>query len=335
MARVFQTGAELGAGSLLQFDKVTGTTVTSTAARVRSGTYAFYVNASQNIIKAVPSRSEYYLRQGMNVDIGNDNYIAFYEGTTVHVSVRFNGTTLIAYRGYASTVLQTVALAFPLDVYLLCEIYVRVGDAPDGRVVVKLDGNTIIDYTGDTRDGLTGVIDSIGSFCGASGGMYIDDIAINNTDGTAHNSWVGNGYCKAVKANATVSAQLLGSDADSVDNHLLVDDLPHDSDTTYVESGTVGQRDVYTLEDVVLAANEAVNAVSVIAIAKLDSAGAGALKVGISNDNDGTPTEVQSDPFALSSDNYKAVQLIVPTDPDDGAWVQSSINSMRATIEVA
>jgi hypothetical protein len=327
MARIFQSGAELGDASLLQFSSHVGAQVSSVTKR--SGSYSFYLTGDTMKV-LVSAGAEFYIRFGFRPSsTGDSSAVSFYEGTTLHNKVEFDHASNVVslYRG--TTVVAISSPVITTNTWHLVEIHSFTNDTT-GVLTCRIDGVEVVTFTGDTRNaGTTGNVDII-SIYGPN--TYIDDIAINDATDAKDNSWVGNGYCKALKVNGTISAQLVGQDADSVDNHLNVDDLPHDSDTTYNESLTVGERDVYSLEDITLAANEAINAVSIVAIAKLDSAGAGGIKVGGQTSGG---TEVQSAAAALSSDNYKAVSELLGADPAAAAWSESNFNSLRATVEVA
>jgi hypothetical protein len=77
---------------------------------------------------------------------------------------------------------------------------------------------------------------------------YYDDLAINDTSGGADDSWCGDGRIIALTPNANGDlSQLTGSDGNSTDNYLLVDDVPSNGDTDYVEGSTVDQKDLYNL----------------------------------------------------------------------------------------
>lgn len=329
MARIFQTGAELGTN--LVFPARNGITVVTD--RVRNGDYAFKLSSDHWGMVPTPSGTEFFIRLGLFQYTNKLFSIYFREGSLDHLRLVFGSDNRLvtAYRG--STSLATSKIyTVPWDVWNLIEVHGVVDDV-NGIATVKVNGSIILDLVEvDTRNGGLGLVDNI-LFCHTSTySSWIDDIAVNDTTGDKDNSWVGNGYCVGKKANGVVSAQLVGQDADSTGNHLNVDDLPHDSDTTYNESDVVGERDVYKLEDLALADGEAINAVTVVAIAKLDSAGEGNLKVGCLSD----ATELQSDAVALSSDAYKAVTKLLPTDPNGGAaWTQSGFNAAKVTVEVA
>jgi hypothetical protein len=90
---------------------------------------------------------------------------------------------------------------------------------------------------------------------------YFDDIAINDCNGSEDNSWCGNGYIIALTPDGTVTNQLTGSDGDTTDNHLLVDEIPYDSDTSYVGGVTADLKDIYDMSACGLAADSKIERV--------------------------------------------------------------------------
>lgn len=80
--------------------------------------------------------------------------------------------------------------------------------------------------------------------------FIVDDIALNDDSGSFQNTYPGE--CKGIfhlypNGNGDNSAWT-GSDADSTDNYLLVDEFPPDDATTYVQSNTSGQIDDYNID---------------------------------------------------------------------------------------
>lgn len=86
---------------------------------------------------------------------------------------------------------------------------------------------------------------------GWAASAYFNDFYVDTSDGSEPNEappkksflWSvanGNGY----------TSQWTGSDADSTDNYLLVDEIPPDNDTTYVEAEEVDLVDAYACADI-------------------------------------------------------------------------------------
>ncbi len=137
--------------------------------------------------------------------------------------------------------------------YIECKI--KIAESPDGTVEVRLNGNPtpVLNLTGiDTRnhapEPFHNVWDSV-----EIGGSTInvlrrfDDIYVCDGAGPApFNDFLGPIHCqvKMADGNGNVN-QWTGSDADSVDNYLHVDELAEDGDSTFVESSVDDEIDLY------------------------------------------------------------------------------------------
>lgn len=76
----------------------------------------------------------------------------------------------------------------------------------------------------------------------------VDDIALNDATGSFQNSWPGEEEVIVLRPNGNGAfSDWGGSDGNSTDNYLLVDEVPPSS-TDYVEDNTSGQIDDYNLE---------------------------------------------------------------------------------------
>lgn len=160
--------------------------------------------------------------------------------------------TLTLRRGTsAGTVLQTVAHPVGTTDGHHYQVRATISDTV-GICQVRVDGATVnlIDYTGDTRNGGTATtVDGLYLFgnLGGLGTFLFGDVAVNDTTGTVNNSWPGDCRVQVRRPNGNGSfSQAVGSDGNSTDNYLLVDEVPW-STTDYVGTPTVGQGDTYPI----------------------------------------------------------------------------------------
>jgi hypothetical protein len=132
-------------------------------------------------------------------------------------------------------VLETSTLVMVVDTWYLIEIYFKEANAPNGRFVVYVDGNKIIDYTGDTQPAATTTFDNIIFDKTSTTHVSVDDLALNDTAGAVDNSWCGDGVVVKVEPDGNgTHNNWHGSDADDVDNYQMCQEFPKDDDTTYV-----------------------------------------------------------------------------------------------------
>lgn len=111
----------------------------------------------------------------------------------------------------------------------------------------KIDGTAFASGTID----ITATPNSFGCFIEAGDATLdyiVDDLAINDASGSFETGYPGEGEVIVLRPNGNGdNSDWVGSDADSTDNYLLVDEVPPDS-ADYVNDNTAGQIDDYNLE---------------------------------------------------------------------------------------
>lgn len=148
---------------------------------------------------------------------------------------------------------NTLVASTPANtIYLNTWHYVefKVVSALSGSAVVRVDGATLINYSGDTRYSTGGTVIPVRLvFPDAGAAWWHDDIYLLNgvADADGLDDFIGDIRIYALTPNGNGnSSQFTGSDGNSTDNYLLGDEIPH-SDADYVESATVGHIDLYTM----------------------------------------------------------------------------------------
>ena len=193
---------------------------------------------------------EFYLRAGIYVTASNlwpqiiwqtgDTEVGYIHFTTCNKLIAF--VTGVGQVGTGTTSLFN-------NVWYLLEIHVKI-HGTTGVIEVKIDGKSAleIDYTGNTGSGTINTIEFFIGYGGLGETNYawIDDIALNDTAGGVDDSWPGEGKIIVMMPNDDSTPLELTPSAAS-DHHLLVDEVPTDGDTTYVEGSVVDEEDMYTL----------------------------------------------------------------------------------------
>jgi hypothetical protein len=128
------------------------------------------------------------------------------------------------------------------------------------------------------------------------------------------------------------SSGLLGSDGNSTDNYLLVDDgFDHDSDTTYVQGSVVGDKDTYAMEDLPTPPLT-IYAVLPVVTAKKTDAGTRSIVPVIRRS--GTDYDAATEHFLGTS--YQSFRQAIDLDPSTGlAWTEAGVNAMELGVKVA
>jgi hypothetical protein len=140
------------------------------------------------------------------------------------------------YRGAVNGTLlnQTSTGVFTFGRWVRVEVYLDATDS--GRVVVKLDGTQVIDFSGDLY---TGVAPTSWRWMGSNTqDTRLANVSVNDTTGSTFNAWPGFLSIPELLPNANGNTnQGAGSDGNSTDNYLLVDEHPTMDTGDYIDVG--------------------------------------------------------------------------------------------------
>lgn len=277
--------------------------------------------------------TEFYMRARFQLS-GNTNnvdHILFYnESAVLQASVRFGVGVPITLLVNGSVV--ATAPGNWADAWGRVEVYYNFSDT--GQIIIRENGVEIINYTGDTKVSGSLIATMRLAYSAGTNQILIDDVAVNDTSGGTNNSWCGDGHIVMLVPNGNgASSQWTGSDGNSTDNYLLVDDpgsaVP-DNDSTYVAASTSSLTDDYAVTDFSIPGGANVQNVWAVGVLRKDSGTTPDVYVGvISNATQSlssaiTPTTV----YAVYRSPY------LPTDPDTGlAWDQSGINAAKVEVK--
>ena len=258
-------------------------------------------------------------------------------GSTTHLTVNYSATgALQLRRGEGSgTVLATSTQRVLDSVWHYLEIEATIADA-GGIAKVRLNGVEVINFTGDTRNGGTSTnIDGLGCGRGTGAGASIslDDVYVCDDSGSApYNTYLGDVTIPFRLANGNgVLSQWVGSDGNSTDNYLLVDETAPNT-TDYVASDVPGDRDLVTVQDMTSTTGSVLAAQTVVYGAKSD-AGAANVKM-IQRASTGTVVaDAVGQPLSTTYATYGGEIRVL--DPDSTAWTHAKINSLEVGVEVA
>lgn len=248
-----------------------GTSIlTLQAGQGRGGTAAVHINTfNARVHRTIPAALEHAtIVQGYAFRPVGDNGNAIMtfrsdSGATQHVYLHMvRATGALQVRRGDGTILATSAsinkYIRPLGYWYYIELKVVLGDAPNGVVELRVNGEVWASASSiDTKNGGTKtVFDTVGWADGEVEGSsqhqwYVEDYYVLNGAGSApYNNFLGDVRVETVYPNGNgSSSQFVGSDGNSTDNYLLVDEAGSPSMTDYVQSSVVGERDAYTMGD--------------------------------------------------------------------------------------
>ena len=306
--------------------------------------------ASSYVTRGFAASSSIYIGAAIQVGAegaGNDpsaNLFGIYTdaGVNGHVYLRRLSTNTIAvYRGNPSagdvnnpsgTQIAASSAGVLDGNWHYMEVYAIIHDTT-GRLIVKVDGVVVIDFTGDTRNGGTSMnIDAVrfrtGRYTGGSCAISIDDLYICDATGTTNNTFLGDVRVQTMLPNAAGSSTQFAPTG-SANNWANVSEVPFNN-TTYNASSTVGQLDLYGLSDLT-AGTTSIKGVQTVAHMQKSDAGTANARVALKSG--GTVYYDATRSLGTSATPYTQIH---ETDPSTSvAWTTGSINGLEAGVEVA
>jgi len=346
MSRLFTCGYETGdvneAGTNTLGSNTT-ITVVNTAPVPRAGNYCLKIATTSSSFAgayktlAFSAKAEVWIRFAFYINAGimtNECQIAILNDATGTNQATLTYTVtdglLRVYRGLG-TFLAAATTSFPPGGWHVLEWRQQMTSATVGVTEIWLDGNRVINFSGDNTGTTTinvqtlqlGLTSSVASATGAY--LAYDDIAVNDTAGTLNNGRAGDGRVVLLSPNgAGSSTQWVRGGTDTGANYSQVSELPP-SMAQYVGSPTVGNRDLYTLQDLAVAV-QSINVVEAIMLAQNSDAGGGSIAPTIRS---GATTN-ESGTIGLSTASGYVLGRW-ETDPNTGAaWTAAAVNAAEA-----
>lgn len=270
----------------------------------------------------------------VNVSAGTAYFTTYGDsGSNQHITIAMVAAGLITVRRGTTTGTQLGGSYSTPTGWFYIEAKITIGDGTAGSVIVKVNEAEVINTGGtDTKNGGTNT--SVDNFrygqTGGGSGASFDDVYALNTSGATNNDFLGDVRVLTLTPSGNGnSSQLTGSDGNSTDNYLLVDEKPY-STADYVQSSTATQKDTYTLEDMPAGA-VTVFAVQDVAIANKNDAGYRGIKHVVRRG--GTDYATTAKAIGVSAATYTNIR---ETDPSTStAWVPANIDGMEAGVEIA
>lgn len=240
------------------------------------------------------------------------------------------------------TLLDTgsVAMSDNTWAYIECKWLI----AASGTFVVRVNGQTSINFSGDTLTsktadttwdaiylaGMTGPNNSTNyalrnPLSGSAFTVWIDDLVIGDLQGSVNNDLLGDQVVTTlVPSGAGTTTQWTPS---AGSNYACVDDSVPDDDATYVSTDTTTEIDTYAVGD--LTSTGTIHGVQVMAFARNES-GTGTLRLVARS---GTTEEASASDLSVDT-SYSYKRAIWELDPDtDAAWSASGVNAAEFGIK--
>ena len=212
---------------------------------------------------------------------GDRRVLRLKEAGTTHITFGLDANNqMAAWRGDLTTLLASTGIDARISntfaYWFYVEIQVLVSDTV-GTLKIWVNNALVTDLSGiDTQNGGVGYIDNI-SFGVGAGEYNLTDIYALDDTGPRNNSRLGDCRVDTLLPNADSSEVSWSKGSGSSANYTYVDDATMDSDTTYVFSGTSGQRDIYEFPNLPSVCDISVKATSTFHIVRNEAPSANAI----------------------------------------------------------
>ncbi|MEE9367052.1 MAG: hypothetical protein V3W44_10220 [Dehalococcoidales bacterium] len=311
-----------------KWDSETSVSILTTSGRRSSGCMEGGV-----AIKSFPALATYIFGFAFWQDISSSGrqigpiWQAF-DGTTrqCEIELTANGGFLI--QRSSGTEIGTVdGGLFPAETFNYLEIKCTIGNS--GNITMRLNGTEIFNETVDNQNSANATMDSVQLGLSA---CRIDDFYILNTSGSApRNDFLGDCQIETIFPESDGTKTEFDTVVGSATHSDNVDETPSDDDTTYNETTTVNDIDLFDYPALTaLSGGMTVFGVQVNTTARKDDAGSMSIRPVLFIGG----TEYDGTTVALAT-SYNMISEIFEQNPDGGPgeWTESIINGAEFGVE--
>jgi hypothetical protein len=266
----------------------------------------------------------------------NIPFCSFFDSGSSQIELRYDiaGSAFRVYRGNGTTLLATIPYTFNTSAYVYVEFRAKI-DNSAGEWELRVDGVTLDSATGvdtQTSGNAYANILWLGEITNnASHDLYYDDLYVLETAGGGEDDFLGDVRVECLFPNGNgATNDWDGSDGNSVDNYLLVDETAPNGDTDYVESTSVADRDLYEYGNLATASGT-VYGVQILPSAKKTDTGARSI-ASVARLTGGTD-EVGAD-LPLGTAYAYRIEGVREEKPGGGAWTIADVNAAQFGTEV-
>jgi len=301
----------------------------------------YYTTGTGKINIPVPSAPQ-------TVFIGCAVKITAFSGTTIfpfsfldsvsqaNVSVGISSTGALGFYTTLGVLIGSVSSnTLPANTWCFIEIKIKIADSiTTNDCIIKVNGVEWVNLSsGDTRYGTYQLnVAGIGitwNNIDSSNYLYVDDLYVLDGAGSTCNTFLGDSRIDYLSPNGNgTTNNFVGSDSNSTDNYLLVDELVPDG-ADYVGSATPNDIDLYALPDLSQVPST-VHAVQVENKAVKDVPGQRTYANLVRSGGTNYPGATKSVGYPDASFN----QNIWETNPAGGAWDAASLSALEIGVKI-
>ena len=327
-----------------------GTLPIASAVKAHTGANSIaFVNATYPYGRTVANKTELraaavFNHNGVSAAVARGCFFCLVAADATHFVVEWEIDGLLRMRSGAGslTTIEEVAIAGTglsvSDTWLNCSVAMKIHSSSGFFVFYNAAGEETLSFVGNTGSSpitavMVGGRTPIGSNNGWASTLYVDDFYAVDSTGEAAGPLSNRRFLWGQASGNGQSSQWTGSDGNTTDNYLLVDDgATVDSDTTYVKAESAGLVDYYDHAAITVPTDWRPVRVWPTAIAKKTDAGvATTLELGLWK----ASTDDSSAPIALPT-SYGMVQAYFDDLPDGSDIAdQGNINALEIRVESA
>lgn len=306
----------------------------------RNGGYCLF---GDNNFLTIPASAKVTYGSAFNNASNGSLYNTIYgdSGVTAHLTIQLSSTGSVILRrgGETGTSLATAPTGtFVNGTWRHFQVQATIADS-GGRCIVKIDGTTVIDYTGDTKNAGTSTnIDMIefGASSASTGYLYDDVWVCDGVDATATQGRPNNDFLGDLKVAVLMpdgaGALTQWTPTTAVANYTTVDDATPTGTTDYVSTSVVGSQDLYTIQDLPSTAGTVYGVQACVYASKSD-AGAANIKTLI-RESGGTITAGTAQALSVTWQGYAGTMRA--SKPGTATpWTVADVNALQVGIESA
>ena len=305
------------------------------AAVGRNGTQAIRFGQSSHYSQKTLASDYQTLTAGVAYKVNTINgtgcIMSFIDSGSFQCEVRFTNTGHLTITRNG-TVLATSVNILTAEVWHYIEFQVTIDDAPNGQATLKVNGVTWASVVnGDTQatgNAFANVFRLLGGGLTPMAYYSFDDLYLCDDAGAHNNDFLGDVRVEAIMPDDAGTTTAWDPSAGA--NWECVDEIPPDSDTTYVSTATATEVDTYEFGDVTPTTGT-VLAVVTYMFARKDDAGARVINSvvrPVATDYASGASHSVGDSYAYYSDLYEENEEVA------GVWTIATVNASEFGIKL-
>jgi hypothetical protein len=255
--------------------------------------------------------------------------------THLEIRIAESGLITIIREGGAGTILDTGTIILKNGVWYHLEIKTTISNS--GSIVINIDGIEDVNFSGDTQNGTSSVVDRCGFGLENTNSLvmeaYYKNTYICDSAGSTNNDFLGNIVIETLRPTADGTTNDF-TPLNAGDNYVEVDEASQDGDTSYNSSSTVGNIDLFGMDNISNTINSVLATGINIAMKKTD--GTNRLITDVIRQG-GTNYSGQGDKANSGANisDYTYHTSIHETDPNTSvAWTEAGVNSAETGYEI-